>query len=67
MPSPGVREPWSTAFGLPRVVHSWCRATVKQPLDEIRAFVSRHKGVIMFVLLLVLGVEIPGDGRGITA
>ena len=38
--------------------------TAAKPLDAIKVFMSEHNAVIMFVLFLVLGAKILGDGLG---
>jgi len=38
--------------------------TAAKSLDAIKVFMSEHNAVIMFVLFLVLGAKILGDGLG---
>jgi hypothetical protein len=35
-----------------------------RPLDAIRRFMEQHNAIIMFVVLLVLGAKLLGDGLG---
>jgi len=46
----------------PVLFYVFASARAAAPLDSIKQFMSRHNAVIMFVLLLVLGAKLLGNG-----
>jgi threonine/homoserine/homoserine lactone efflux protein len=48
----------------PVLFYLFAPQTAAKPLDAIKEFMSEHNAVIMFVVLLVLGAKLLGDGLG---
>jgi hypothetical protein len=46
----------------PVLFYLFASATAARPLDAIKEFMSEHNAVIMFVVLLVLGAKLIGNG-----
>lgn len=48
----------------PVLFYLFAPRTAAKPLEAIKEFMSEHNAVIMFVVLLVLGAKLLGDGLG---
>ena len=52
----------SASIAVPVIGYLVAQERLRQPLDELRQWLTVHNGAVMTVLLLVLGVAIIGQG-----